>query len=120
VPLSLAPRFLRTATANAAQLDAAGVARAMHAWMDDLFFHRLPRHALWADADEDECEGTKEAVEKFIISKLPVKYACALDVIVLACVFCLNLHPLRLLPLISSVKTRLCLLHSKCAARFAD
>jgi hypothetical protein len=76
VSLSLAPRFLRTATANAAQLDAAGVARAMHAWMDDLFFHRLPRHSLWADADEDECEGTKEAVEKFIISKLPVKYAC--------------------------------------------
>ncbi len=63
----------------------------MHAWMDDLFFHRLPRHALWADADEDECEGTKEAVEKFIISKLPVKYACVLRVHAgFVCVFCLN------------------------------
>ena len=46
----------------------------MHEWMDELFFRRLPRHALWANADEDECEGTKEAVEKFIVSKLPAKY----------------------------------------------
>lgn len=114
--------FLRTATANAAQLDAASVARAMHAWMDDLFFHRLPRHALWVDADEDECEGTKEAVEKFIISKLPVKYACA-RVLVWACVCLRNLfqmHPLRSLPIISSVTTRLHIALSKCAACFTD
>ncbi len=75
----LRARFLRTATANAAQLDAVGVARAMHEWMDELFFRRLPRHALWANADEDECEGTKEAVEKFIVSKLPAKYVLYFD-----------------------------------------
>jgi hypothetical protein len=63
------------------------LSRDMHSWMTELFFHQLPRHPLWIGAGEDECESTKESVEKFVVSKLPSKYLLLLFCLLGFCSF---------------------------------